>query len=79
MLPHSSQACGRKLYNYLKVAPYRPDQQAEEEEEDEELVAEAQGKGMRVLGLAFSSSRWCLFRFQLKFVGIGSPVFIQQH
>ncbi|KAG7262898.1 hypothetical protein CRUP_010544, partial [Coryphaenoides rupestris] len=51
------KACGRKLYNYLKVAPYRPDQQAEEEDEDEDLVAETQGKGMRVLGLAFSSSR----------------------
>jgi transcription elongation factor SPT6 len=49
------QACSRKLYNWLKVAPYRPDQQVEEE--DEELMSEAHGKGIRVLGVAFSSSR----------------------
>uniref|UniRef100_A0A674C8N9 SPT6 homolog, histone chaperone and transcription elongation factor n=1 Tax=Salmo trutta TaxID=8032 RepID=A0A674C8N9_SALTR len=48
------KACSRKLYNWLKVAPYRPDQQVEE---DEELMSEAQGKGIRVLGVAFSSSR----------------------
>ncbi|XP_010894715.3 transcription elongation factor SPT6 [Esox lucius] len=47
------KACSRKLYNWLKVAPYRPDQQVEEEE----LMSEAQGKGIRVLGVAFSSSR----------------------
>ncbi|CAL8352830.1 unnamed protein product [Lota lota] len=51
------KACSRKLYNCLKVAPYRPDQQAEEEEEDEDLIAEAQAKGIRVLGVAFASSR----------------------
>ncbi|XP_029528380.1 transcription elongation factor SPT6-like [Oncorhynchus nerka] len=49
------KACSRKLYNWLKVAPYRPDQQVEEE--DEELMSEAHGKGIRVLGVAFSSSR----------------------
>ncbi|CAB1347925.1 unnamed protein product [Coregonus sp. 'balchen'] len=43
------KACSRKLYNWLKVAPYRPDQQVEEE--DEELMSEAQGKGIRVLGI----------------------------
>uniref|UniRef100_UPI0034C6DEEA SPT6 n=1 Tax=Homo sapiens TaxID=9606 RepID=UPI0034C6DEEA len=37
------KACSRKLYNWLRVAPYRPDQQ--------------QGKGIRVLGIAFSSAR----------------------
>ncbi|CAB1348966.1 unnamed protein product [Coregonus sp. 'balchen'] len=42
------KACSRKLYNWLKVAPYRPDQQVEE---DEELMSEAQGKGIRVLGI----------------------------
>uniref|UniRef100_A0A8C5F9L4 SPT6 homolog, histone chaperone and transcription elongation factor n=1 Tax=Gadus morhua TaxID=8049 RepID=A0A8C5F9L4_GADMO len=52
------KACSRKLYNCLKVAPYRPDQQAEEEEDDEDLMAEAQAKGIRVLGVAFSASRW---------------------
>ncbi|XP_067102313.1 transcription elongation factor SPT6-like [Osmerus mordax] len=50
-----TKACSRKLYNWLKVAPYRPDQQVEEDEE--ELMTEAQGKGIRVLGVAFSSSR----------------------
>ncbi|XP_029922869.1 transcription elongation factor SPT6 [Myripristis murdjan] len=50
------KACSRKLYNWLKVAPYRPDQQLEEEE-DEDLMAEAQSKGIRVLGVAFASSR----------------------
>ena len=55
------QACSRKLYNCLKVAPYRPDQQAEEEEDDEDLMAEAQAKGIRVLGVAFSASRWHFF------------------
>ncbi|XP_071770742.1 transcription elongation factor SPT6-like [Centroberyx gerrardi] len=50
-----TKACSRKLYNWLKVAPYRPDQQLEEEDED--LMAEAQSKGIRVLGVAFASSR----------------------
>ncbi|XP_046892038.1 transcription elongation factor SPT6-like [Hypomesus transpacificus] len=50
-----TKACSRKLYNWLKLAPYRPDQQVEEDEE--ELVTDAQGKGIRVLGVAFSSSR----------------------
>ncbi|XP_013911784.1 PREDICTED: transcription elongation factor SPT6-like, partial [Thamnophis sirtalis] len=48
------KACSRKLYNWLKVAPYRPDQQVEE---DEDLMEENQGKGIRVLGIAFSSAR----------------------
>ncbi|KAM3875493.1 transcription elongation factor SPT6-like [Diretmus argenteus] len=51
-----TKACSRKLYNWLKVAPYRPDQQLEDEE-DEDLMAEAPNKGIRVLGVAFSSSR----------------------
>ncbi|KAJ8396463.1 hypothetical protein AAFF_G00017690 [Aldrovandia affinis] len=45
------KGCCRKLYNWLKVAPYRPDQQ------DDEFMDETQGKGIRVLGVAFSSSR----------------------
>uniref|UniRef100_A0A670YW18 SPT6 homolog, histone chaperone and transcription elongation factor n=1 Tax=Pseudonaja textilis TaxID=8673 RepID=A0A670YW18_PSETE len=49
------KACSRKLYNWLKVAPYRPDQQVEE---DEDLMDENQGKGIRVLGIAFSSARY---------------------
>ncbi|KAG7484785.1 hypothetical protein MATL_G00054020 [Megalops atlanticus] len=48
------KACCRKLYNWLKVAPYRPDQQVEE---DDDLMDETQGKGIRVLGVAFASSR----------------------
>ena len=53
------QACCRRLYNWLKVAPYRPDQQVEE---DDDLMDESQGKGIRVLGVAFSDSRCvCVF------------------
>uniref|UniRef100_A0A8C9R3L7 Transcription elongation factor SPT6 n=1 Tax=Scleropages formosus TaxID=113540 RepID=A0A8C9R3L7_SCLFO len=48
------KACSRKLYNWLKVAPYRPDQQMEE---DDDLMDATQGKGIRVLGVAFASSR----------------------
>ncbi|KAM3854892.1 LOW QUALITY PROTEIN: transcription elongation factor SPT6 [Vipera latastei] len=48
------KACSRKLYNWLKVASYRPDQQVEEEED---FLDESQGKGIRVLGIAFSSAR----------------------
>lgn len=50
----SPQACSRKLYNWLRVAPYRPDQQVEE---DDDFMDENQGKGIRVLGIAFSSAR----------------------
>uniref|UniRef100_A0A4W4EHK9 Transcription elongation factor spt6 n=1 Tax=Electrophorus electricus TaxID=8005 RepID=A0A4W4EHK9_ELEEL len=46
------KSCCRKLYNWLKVAPYRPDQQVEE---DDDLMDETQGKGIRVLGVAFAS------------------------
>ncbi|XP_066551774.1 transcription elongation factor SPT6 isoform X1 [Amia ocellicauda] len=48
------KSCSRKLYNWLKVAPYRPDQQVEE---DEDLMDENQGKGIRVLGVAFATGR----------------------
>ncbi|KAM4046625.1 transcription elongation factor SPT6 [Anomaloglossus baeobatrachus] len=48
------KSCSRKLYNCLKVAPYRPDQQVEE---DDDFMEENQGKGIRVLGMSFSSSR----------------------
>uniref|UniRef100_A0A673HB58 Transcription elongation factor SPT6-like n=1 Tax=Sinocyclocheilus rhinocerous TaxID=307959 RepID=A0A673HB58_9TELE len=46
------KSCCKKLYNCLKVAPYRPDQQVEE---DDDLMDESQGKGIRVLGVAFAS------------------------
>lgn len=49
------QSCCKKLYNWLKVAPYRPDQQVEE---DDDLMDESQGKGIRVLGVAFASGRY---------------------
>uniref|UniRef100_A0A4W3JZH9 SPT6 homolog, histone chaperone and transcription elongation factor n=1 Tax=Callorhinchus milii TaxID=7868 RepID=A0A4W3JZH9_CALMI len=49
------KACSRKLYNWLKVAPYRPDQQ--NEEDDDDFMEENQSKGVRVLGLAFSGER----------------------
>ncbi|XP_029303416.1 transcription elongation factor SPT6 isoform X3 [Cottoperca gobio] len=48
------RACCRRLYNWLKVAPYRPDQQVEE---DDDLMDESQGKGIRVLGVAYAPSR----------------------
>uniref|UniRef100_A0A667WNW8 SPT6 homolog, histone chaperone and transcription elongation factor n=1 Tax=Myripristis murdjan TaxID=586833 RepID=A0A667WNW8_9TELE len=47
-------SCCRRLYNWLKVAPYRPDQQVEE---DDDLMDESQGKGIRVLGVAYAPSR----------------------
>uniref|UniRef100_A0AAZ3SVA5 Transcription elongation factor SPT6 n=1 Tax=Oncorhynchus tshawytscha TaxID=74940 RepID=A0AAZ3SVA5_ONCTS len=50
------KSCCRRLYNWLKVAPYRPDQQ-QAEEEDDDLMDESQGKGIRVLGVAFADSR----------------------
>lgn len=49
------QSCCRKLYNWLKVAPYRPDQQVEE---DDDLMDDTQGKGIRVLGVGFASGRY---------------------
>uniref|UniRef100_A0A671S5H2 Transcription elongation factor SPT6-like n=1 Tax=Sinocyclocheilus anshuiensis TaxID=1608454 RepID=A0A671S5H2_9TELE len=48
------KSCCKKLYNCLKVASYRPDQQVEE---DDDLMDESQGKGIRVLGVAFASGR----------------------
>ena len=42
------QACCRKLYNWLKVAPYQADQQLEDDYDYE---------GLRVLGFGFSSDR----------------------
>uniref|UniRef100_A0A3P8TS79 Transcription elongation factor SPT6 n=1 Tax=Amphiprion percula TaxID=161767 RepID=A0A3P8TS79_AMPPE len=47
------RSCCRRLYNWLKVAPYRPDQQVEE---DDDLMDESQGKGIRVLGVAYAPS-----------------------
>lgn len=56
--PHLSlKSCCRRLYNWLKVAPYRPDQQVEE---DDDLMDENQGKGIRVLGVAYAPSR-CVY------------------
>ncbi len=37
------------------MSPYRPDQQVEE---DDDLMDESQGNGIRVLGVAFASSRY---------------------
>ena len=51
----SSQSCCRRLYNWLKVSPYRPDQQVEEDDDD--LMDDSQGKGIRVLGVAYAPSR----------------------
>ncbi|KAK0152744.1 Transcription elongation factor SPT6 [Merluccius polli] len=49
------RSCCRRLYNWLKVSPYRPDQQVEEDDDD--LMDESQGKGIRVLGVAYAPSR----------------------
>ncbi|XP_069767322.1 transcription elongation factor SPT6 isoform X2 [Narcine bancroftii] len=49
------KCCSRKLYNWLKVSPYRPDQQ--NEEDDDDFMEESQSKGVRVLGLAFAGER----------------------
>lgn len=56
------KACCRRLYNWLKVAPYRPDQQVEE---DDDLMDESQGKGIRVLGVAYAPSRYVYCRMFL--------------
>lgn len=37
------------------MAPYRPDQLVEE---DDDLMDESQGKGIRVLGVAYAPSRF---------------------
>ena len=46
------QSCCRKLYSYLKVAPYAPDQQAFDEDEDFDTSG-----GVRVLGMAFGETK----------------------
>ncbi|XP_078278695.1 transcription elongation factor SPT6 [Rhinoraja longicauda] len=50
-----SKCCSRKLYNWLKVSPYRPDQQ--NDEDDDDFMEESQSKGVRVLGMAFTEER----------------------
>ncbi|XP_076154074.1 transcription elongation factor SPT6 [Alosa pseudoharengus] len=51
---HIVRSCCKKLCNWLKVAPYRPEQQMEE---DDDLMDETQGKGIRVLGVAYAGGR----------------------
>ncbi|KAJ8312685.1 hypothetical protein KUTeg_010058 [Tegillarca granosa] len=45
------KACCRKLYNWLKVAPYQADQQVEHDYDYDEK------EGLRVLGIAYSTDR----------------------
>ncbi|OWF42541.1 Transcription elongation factor SPT6 [Mizuhopecten yessoensis] len=45
------KACCRKLYNWLKVAPYQADQQLEDDYDDDEKEV------LRVLGLSFITAR----------------------
>ncbi|XP_055861753.1 transcription elongation factor SPT6 [Biomphalaria glabrata] len=45
------RACARKLYNWLKVAPYQMDQQLEDEFDESNNE-----DGLKVLGIAFSTS-----------------------
>lgn len=45
------QACSRKLYNWLKVAPYQVDQQLEDDYDYDD------NHGVKVLGVAFSTDR----------------------
>lgn len=44
------------------MAPYRPDQQVEE---DDDLMDESQGKGIRVMGVAYAPSRFVCFLSQV--------------
>ncbi|PVD31669.1 hypothetical protein C0Q70_07087 [Pomacea canaliculata] len=46
------KACSRRLYNWLKVAPYQAEQQLDEEYDDDD-----NNNGVRVLGIAFSPDK----------------------
>ncbi|XP_064612097.1 transcription elongation factor SPT6-like [Liolophura sinensis] len=45
------KACCRKLYNWLKVAPYQVDQQLDDDDDEDS------SRGLRVMGLAFVQQR----------------------
>ena len=45
------QTCCSKLYNWLKVAPYQPEQQLDEEDED--LIANK----VRIMGVTYPTDR----------------------
>lgn len=47
------QACCRKLYNWLKVAPYQAEQQMEDDYDFDDNES-----GVRVLGIAFVAERY---------------------
>ncbi|KAI8507404.1 Transcription elongation factor SPT6 [Branchiostoma belcheri] len=65
------KSCCRKLYNWLKVAPYQPEQQIEEE--DEYIEGMGSTKGLRVMGLAYSSD-WDTASFAAVIDGEGDVV-----
>ena len=46
------QSCCIKLYGYLKVAPYQPEQLLDEDEDD--YTAD---NGVRVMGIAYEQDR----------------------
>lgn len=46
-----SKAACRKLYNWLKVAPYQVDQSLEDEDDEEEDAS----KGVRIMGISYST------------------------
>nr|KAG5690166.1 hypothetical protein BaRGS_013623 [Batillaria attramentaria] len=46
------RACSRRLYNWLKVAPYQAEQQLDDDYDDDDS-----GSGVRVLGIAYSSDK----------------------
>ena len=48
----SCQACSRRLYNWLKVAPYQAEQLL-----DDDYVDDDSSNGVRVLGIAYSPEK----------------------
>ena len=47
--------CCRRLYDWLKVAPYHADQQLDEDDD-----AFDSSKGLRVMGVAYSIDKYCI-------------------
>ncbi|XP_076452893.1 transcription elongation factor SPT6-like [Babylonia areolata] len=45
-------ACSRKLYGWLKIAPYQPEQQLDDDYDDDDI-----SNGVRVLGISYSENK----------------------
>ena len=50
------QACCSKLYSYLRIAPYQPEQQLDDDDEDYDT-----SNGIRAMGVAFVTDKWVLY------------------